>query len=504
MQLFFLKSNSQKILTIVLLLSSTLFSQSSIATNIFSESSLESSVSKDIKRANLRYIDSSLPAWINLELGSAVTTYNNYVNDSNNTNNSNLESLVFISSQSLRKGFDKSCEYNDCRKSFAKHLQTDQLFLYEVNISSSNSIEIMLYLYDAKSKSVISEYSSELQNIVELDQIEIEKIMRHEVRELMYLMISDEDYDTFFAYKKKIENQTVASIQSNELALEKENKSVTVKNGILNLDDFIKLNNGTNLSFFIKSSSGENSTKLILDYNRIYVVSNESQLLIKVDKNFEFIIEYHAKTSEEYVKVSEQLINVLAYNSRPKAFNVNFTDSSYLTDYNIVLNGKDDNKIVEYVIVDYPNNGTIKQLGGKDSNRFIYSINQKEIDTQKWNLWTTINDSFTYNTIDDSGQINRSPGTVSVKIDFANNSSKNNFTSKKTTRKVPKNIEEKGDWNSEDTEEKDGPNLLLIGGGLLVLLLGAAGGGGGGGGGGDGGGSSGGSTGGIDIGINLP
>ena len=401
-------------------------------------------------------LSSSIADWLNLELYTAINIINDYLESVNS---------------------DKKFTFIPIEKSE----NSQNIIYYSLKISNDElTIELK-----KNSKGITNEsFPINLLEIVEY--LDLQKNVRFELRELLYItLLDDQDYLKFFSYKNEIES--LLDENNFKIVFDTIQKEFVLNDGLFEVSDFLGTNNS---SYFIKKID---NGSIKLNHDSIFVDSDVAE---KVNVQ----IGYFFKTQDKYQEIFVQNLVVNIIDEIPKAYNVNFFNSKNLKEYVILLNGIDDKEISEYIIVDYPKSGSLYSLGEKDSKKYVYEpyeFFRQSISEEKTII---IEDSFSYNVKDSKGQINRSPGIVKIKINFINPNYRPDGKkiarsySSKDTRKDKNQYREKSSKN-------DGINLVQIIGGLLlvVILLAAAGGGGD-----DSSGGSSGGSGGIGIGIDLP
>ncbi len=395
-------------------------------------------------------LSSSIAEWLNLELYTAINIINDYFESVNSD-----KKFTFIPSE--------------------KSENAQNIIYYSLKISDD---ELTVKL-KKNSKGIPNEsFPVNLLEIVEY--LDVQKNVRFELRELLYItLLNDQEYLNFFPYKNEIESLLVKS------DFDTIQKEFVINDGLFEVFSSLGTNNS---SYFIKKITDNGSIKL--NHDSIFVDSDVAE---KVNVQ----IGYFFKTQDEFQEIFVQNLVVNIIDEIPKAFNVKFNNSNNLKEYVISLNGVDDKEITDYIIVDYPKNGSLYSLGEKNNKKYIYEPYQL-FQNNSVRKTIIIEDSFSYNVKDSKGQINRSPGKVEIKIAFANP----NYIpdGKKIAREYSSKDTRKSRNASEKSSKNDGANVFQIIGGLLlvVILLAAAGGGD------DSGGGTGGGSGGIGIGIDLP
>ena len=400
-------------------------------------------------------LSGSIADWLNLELYTAINIINDYFESVNSD-----KKFTFIPSE--------------------KSENAQNIIYYALDIMNSElTIEVK-----KNSKGITNEsFPINLLEIVEY--LDLQKNVRFELRELLYItLLDDQEYLKFFSYKNEIES--LLDENNFKIVFDTIQKEFVLNDGLFEVQSSLGTKNS---SYFIKKI--DNGT-IKLNHDSIFIDSDVAE---KVNVQ----IGYFFKTQDKYQEIFAQNLVVNIIDEIPKAYNVNFFNSKNLKEYVILLNGIDDKEISEYIIVDYPKSGSLYSFGEKDSKKYVYEPYEwfrQSISEEKTII---IEDSFSYNVKDSKGQINRSPGIVKIKINFINPNYRPD--GKKIARSYSSNDTRKGRNVSENSSKNDGINLIQIIGGLLlvVILLAAAGGGGD-----DSSGGSSGGSGGIGIGIDLP
>ena len=400
-------------------------------------------------------LSGSIADWLNLELYTAINIINDYFESVNSD-----KKFTFIPSE--------------------KSENAQNIIYYALDIVNSElTIEVK------KNSKGITNESLPINLLEIVEYLDLQKNVRFELRELLYItLLDDQEYLKFFSYKNEIES--LLDENNFESVFDTIQKEFILNNGLFEVSSSLGTNNS---SYFIKKID-KGSIKL--SHDSIFVDSDVAE---KVNVQ----IGYFFKTQDKYQEIFAQNLVVNIIDEIPKAYNVNFFNSKNLKEYVILLNGIDDKEISEYIIVDYPKSGSLYSFGEKDSKKYVYEpyeFFRQSISEEKTII---IEDSFSYNVKDSKGQINRSPGIVKIKINFINPNYRPD--GKKIARSYSSNDTRKGRNVSENSSKNDGINLIQIIGGLLlvVILLAAAGGGGD-----DSSGGSSGGSGGIGIGIDLP
>ena len=400
-------------------------------------------------------LSGSIADWLNLELYTAINIINDYFESVNSD-----KKFTFIPSE--------------------KSENAQNIIYYALDIVNSElTIEVK------KNSKGITNESLPINLLEIVEYLDLQKNVRFELRELLYItLLDDQEYLKFFSYKNEIES--LLDENNFESVFDTIQKEFILNNGLFEVSSSLGTNNS---SYFIKKID-KGSIKL--SHDSIFVDSDVAE---KVNVQ----IGYFFKTQDKYQEIFAQNLVVNIIDEIPKAYNVNFFNSKNLKEYVILLNGIDDKEISEYIIVDYPKSGSLYSFGEKDSKKYVYEpyeFFRQSISEEKTII---IEDSFSYNVKDSKGQINRSPGIVKIKINFINPNYRPDGN--KIARSYSSNDTRKGRNVSENSSKNDGINLIQIIGGLLlvVILLAAAGGGGD-----DSSGGSSGGSGGIGIGIDLP
>lgn len=441
----------KKFITLILLLLINVVHAQSYATSQYNNTSNEISSELSLSISN----------WLNLELYSSVNIINDYFSSINSD-----QQLSFVPKNQSAK--------------------SQNIIIYDVKIDNGQLIVSLKNNEDG--------ISNDSFPISLTKDINFQKNIRFELRELLYATIlDDENLLNFLSFKEQIESD-----ENLENYFSSFSKELTVDNGKFDMPSILESNH--NIVYFVKSVDSPES--LTLNHDKILF---ESNILDKVTLQ----IGYFFKTEDSYIELFEQNLTVNIKDELPKAYDVRFNESSELKEYIITLNGKDDKMINEYIIVDYPDKGTLKPLGSKDFPKYVYvpydwHVNRS--DTEK----ITINDSFTYNVKDSKNQTNRFPGQVTINISYNNLNYKPSFlpgrkSKSSSGRTLPESKTK--DTSVKSSDKDSGGNLLTIIGGLLLVVLLLAGGGdddSGNGGSGNGGSGNGGSGGDIDIDIGLP
>lgn len=400
-------------------------------------------------------LSTSIADWLNLELYTAINIINDYFESVNSD-----KKFTFIPSE--------------------KSENAQNIIYYGLEIVNNElTIEVK-----KNSKGITNEsLSINLLEIVEY--LDLQKNVRFELRELLYIaLLDDQDYLKFFSYKNEIES----SLDENnfKIVFDAIQKEFVLNDGLFEVFSSLGTNNS---SYFIKKID---NGSIKLNHDSIFVDSDVAE---KVNVQ----IGYFFKTQDKFQEIFVQNLVVNIIDEIPKAYNVNYISTKNLKEHIISLNGVDDKKITEYFIVDYPKSGSLYSLGEKGSNKYVYEPYEYLSQWRSQEKTILIEDSFSYNVKDSKGQINRSPGIVKIKINFINP----NYIpdGSKIARAYSSKDTRKGRNVSENSSKNDGINLIQIIGGLLlvVILLAAAGGGGD-----DSSGGSSGGSGEIGIGINLP
>ena len=400
-------------------------------------------------------LSTSIADWLNLELYTAINIINDYFESVNS---------------------DKKFTFIPIEKS--ENAQNIIYYGLEI-VNNELTIEVK-----KNSKGITNEsLSINLLEIVEY--LDLQKNVRFELRELLYIaLLDDQDYLKFFSYKNEIES----SLDENnfKIVFDAIQKEFVLNDGLFEVFSSLGTNNS---SYFIKKID---NGSIKLNHDSIFVDSDVAE---KVNVQ----IGYFFKTQDKFQEIFVQNLVVNIIDEIPKAYNVNYISTKNLKEHIISLNGVDDKKITEYFIVDYPKSGSLYSLGEKGSNKYVYEPYEYLSQWRSQEKTILIEDSFSYNVKDSKGQINRSPGIVKIKINFINP----NYIpdGSKIARAYSSKDTRKGRNVSENSSKNDGINLIQIIGGLLlvVILLAAAGGGGD-----DSSGGSSGGSGEIGIGINLP
>lgn len=400
-------------------------------------------------------LSTSIADWLNLELYTAINIINDYFESVNSD-----KKFTFIPSE--------------------KSENAQNIIYYGLEIVNNElTIEVK-----KNSKGITNEsLSINLLEIVEY--LDLQKNVRFELRELLYIaLLDDQDYLKFFSYKNEIES----SLDENnfKIVFDAIQKEFVLNDGLFEVFSSLGTNNS---SYFIKKID---NGSIKLNHDSIFVDSDVAE---KVNVQ----IGYFFKTQDKFQEIFVQNLVINIIDEIPKAYNVNYISTKNLKEHIISLNGVDDKKITEYFIVDYPKSGSLYSLGEKGSNKYVYEPYEYLSQWRSQEKTILIEDSFSYNVKDSKGQINRSPGIVKIKINFINP----NYIpdGSKIARAYSSKDTRKGRNVSENSSKNDGINLIQIIGGLLlvVILLAAAGGGGD-----DSSGGSSGGSGEIGIGINLP
>lgn len=400
-------------------------------------------------------LSTSIADWLNLELYTAINIINDYFESVNSD-----KKFTFIPSE--------------------KSENAQNIIYYGLEIVNNElTIEVK-----KNSKGITNEsLSINLLEIVEY--LDLQKNVRFELRELLYIaLLDDQDYLKFFSYKNEIES----SLDENnfKIVFDAIQKEFVLNDGLFEVFSSLGTNNS---SYFIKKID---NGSIKLNHDSIFVDSDVAE---KVNVQ----IGYFFKTQDKFQEIFVQNLVVNIIDEIPKAYNVNYISTKNLKEHIISLNGVDDKKITEYFIVDYPKSGSLYSLGEKGSNKYVYEPYEYLSQWRSQEKTILIEDSFSYNVKDSKGQINRSPGIVKIKINLINP----NYIpdGSKIARAYSSKDTRKGRNVSENSSKNDGINLIQIIGGLLlvVILLAAAGGGGD-----DSSGGSSGGSGEIGIGINLP
>lgn len=400
-------------------------------------------------------LSTSIADWLNLELYTAINIINDYFESVNSD-----KKFTFIPSE--------------------KSENAQNIIYYGLEIVNNElTIEVK-----KNSKGITNEsLSINLLEIVEY--LDLQKNVRFELRELLYIaLLDDQDYLKFFSYKNEIES----SLDENnfKIVFDAIQKEFVLNDGLFEVFSSLGTNNS---SYFIKKID---NGSIKLNHDSIFVDSDVAE---KVNVQ----IGYFFKTQDKFQEIFVQNLVVNIIDEIPKAYNVNYISTKNLKEHIISLNGVDDKKITEYFIVDYPKSGSLYSLGEKGSNKYVYEPYEYLSQWRSQEKTILIEDSFSYNVKDSKGQINRSPGIVKIKINFINP----NYIpdGSKIARAYSSKDTRKGRNVSENSSKNDGINIIQIIGGLLlvVILLAAAGGGGD-----DSSGGSSGGSGEIGIGINLP
>lgn len=400
-------------------------------------------------------LSTSIADWLNLELYTAINIINDYFESVNS---------------------DKKFTFIPIEKS--ENAQNIIYYGLEI-VNNELTIEVK-----KNSKGITNEsLSINLLEIVEY--LDLQKNVRFELRELLYIaLLDDQDYLKFFSYKNEIES----SLDENnfKIVFDAIQKEFVLNDGLFEVFSSLGTNNS---SYFIKKID---NGSIKLNHDSIFVDSDVAE---KVNVQ----IGYFFKTQDKFQEIFVQNLVINIIDEIPKAYNVNYISTKNLKEHIISLNGVDDKKITEYFIVDYPKSGSLYSLGEKGSNKYVYEPYEYLSQWRSQEKTILIEDSFSYNVKDSKGQINRSPGIVKIKINFINP----NYIpdGSKIARAYSSKDTRKGRNVSENSSKNDGINLIQIIGGLLlvVILLAAAGGGGD-----DSSGGSSGGSGEIGIGINLP
>ena len=400
-------------------------------------------------------LSGSIADWLNLELYTAINIINDYFESVNSD-----KKFTFIPSE--------------------KSENAQNIIYYALDIVNSElTIEVK-----KNSKGITNE--SLPINLLEIEEfLDLQKNVRFELRELLYIaLLDDQDYLKFFSYKNEIES--LLDENNYKIVFDTIQREFVLNDGLFEVSSSLGTNNS---SYFIKKID---NGSIKLNHDSIFVDSDVAE---KVNVQ----IGYFFKTQDKYQEIFAQNLVVNIIDEIPKAYNVNFFNYKNLKEYVILLNGIDDKEISEYIIVDYPKSGSLYSFGEKDSKKYVYEPYERFRQSISEEKTIIIEDSFSYNVKDSKGQINRSPGIVKIKINFINPNYRPDGN--KIARSYSSNDSRKGRNVSENSSKNDGINLIQIIGGLLlvVILLAAAGGGGD-----DSSGGSSGGSGGIGIGIDLP
>lgn len=400
-------------------------------------------------------LSGSIADWLNLELYTAINIINDYFESVNSD-----KKFTFIPSE--------------------KSENAQNIIYYALDIVNNElTIEVK-----KNSKGITNE--SLPINLLEIEEfLDLQKNVRFELRELLYIaLLDDQDYLKFFSYKNEIES--LLDENNYKIVFDTIQREFVLNDGLFEVSSSLGTNNS---SYFIKKID---NGSIKLNHDSIFVDSDVAE---KVNVQ----IGYFFKTQDKYQEIFAQNLVVNIIDEIPKAYNVNFFNSKNLKEYVILLNGIDDKEISEYIIVDYPKSGSLYSFGEKDSKKYVYEPYERFRQSISEEKTIIIEDSFSYNVKDSKGQINRSPGIVKIKINFINPNYRPDGN--KIARSYSSNDSRKGRNVSENSSKNDGINLIQIIGGLLlvVILLAAAGGGGD-----DSSGGSSGGSGGIGIGIDLP